>query len=107
MRRPLRWPSCPGNEYFCAIILGVFGLIVATTWGGPEIVEKANLPLSQWLAANGITGNWDGMRSTLTAEHGAEIFGSCTMEVWGNIIGGLKQGEVYTGLLGPWRKCGS
>jgi porin len=88
------------HKYFCALIhWAACGLIAATTWAGPETVEKAN-SLSQWLAADGISGDWDGMRSTLTAEHGVEIFGNYTMEVWGNTVGGLKQGAVYTGLLG-------
>ncbi len=79
------------HKYFCALIHCVAcGLIAATTWAGSEIVEKVNSPLSQWLAADGFTGDWDGMRSTLTAEHGVEIFGNYTMEVWGNTVGGLK-----------------
>ena len=89
------------HKYFCALIhCAACGLIAATTWAGPEIVEKGNSPLSQWLAADGITGDWDGMRSTLTAEYGVEIFGSYTVEVWANTVGGVKQGALYTGLLG-------
>jgi porin len=42
----------------------------------------------------------DGLRSTLTAAHGAEIFGNYTVEVCGNTVGGLKQGALYTGLFG-------
>jgi porin len=87
------------HRYFCALIHAACGLIAATTWAGPEIVEKANSPLSQWLAADEFTGDWDGIRFTLTF-HGVEIFGSYTMEVWENTGGGLKQGAVYTGLLG-------
>ena len=91
----------PGtSKHFCALIhCAAFGLIAATTWAGSETVEKVNPPLSQWLAADGITGDWDGMRSKLTADHGVEIFGNYTTEVWGNTVGGLKQGAIYTGLL--------
>lgn len=89
------------HKYFCALIhCAACVLIAATTWAGPENGEKVNSPLSQWLAADGFTGDCDGMRSTLTDEHGVEIFGSYAMEVWGNTVGGLKQGAVYTGLLG-------
>jgi porin len=88
------------NKHFCALIhCAACGLIAATTWAGSETVGKVNPPLSHWLAADGITGDWDGMRSTLTADHGVEIFCSYTAEVWGNTVGGLKQGAVYTGLL--------
>ena len=91
----------PGRNHFCALIhCAACGLIAATTWAGLESVEKGNSPLSQWLAADGITGDWDGTRPALTANHGVEIFGSYTVEVWGNTVGGLKQGAVYTGLLG-------
>jgi porin len=100
--------SLPANEiprgnrkHFRALIHGAAcGLIATTTWAGSEIVEKGNSPLSQWLAADGITGDWDGMRSTLTVAHGVQIFGNYTVEVWGNTVGGLKQGALYTGLLG-------
>jgi carbohydrate-selective porin OprB len=100
--------SLPANEiprrnhkYFCALIhCAARGLIAATTWAGPETGEKVTSPLSQWLAGDGTTGNWDGMRSALVAEHGVKIFGSYMAEVWGNTVGGLKQGALYTGLLG-------
>jgi hypothetical protein len=89
------------HKYFCALIrCAACGLIAATTWAGPETGEKVTSPLSQWLAGDGMTGNWDGMRSALVAEHGVKIFGSYMAEVWGNTVGGLKQGALYTGLLG-------
>ena len=89
------------HKYFRALIrCAACGLIAATTWAGPETGEKVTSPLSQWLAGDGMTGNWDGMRSALVAEHGVKIFGSYTAEVWGNTVGGLKQGALYTGLLG-------
>jgi carbohydrate-selective porin OprB len=34
-----------------------------------------------------------------SCQYGAEVFGSYTAEVWGNVTGGLKQGGLYIGLL--------
>ena len=45
-----------------------------------------------------VTGGWFGTRPLLS-DHGIEIFGNYTVEVWGNTSGGLKTGAVYTGLL--------
>lgn len=75
------------------------GLIAATTWASPEITKPGNSPFSKWLEDDGITGDWLGIRSTLEADHGVEVFGGYATEVWGNTVGGLKQGAVYTGVL--------
>lgn len=45
-----------------------------------------------------VLGEWFGVRP-MFSEHGVEIFGGYTMEVWGNTTGGVKTGTVYTGLL--------
>ena len=45
-----------------------------------------------------VTGDWFGTRPVLS-DHGLEIFGNYTAEVWGNMSGGQKTGAVYTGLL--------
>jgi len=52
-------------------------------------------PIFDWEQA---TGDWRGVRPALS-DHGVEIFGGYTVEVWGNTAGGLKTGSVYTGLL--------
>ncbi len=51
-----------------------------------------------FLERDQITGDWAGVRPALS-DHGVEIFGGYTVEVWGNTSGGLKTGTVYTGLL--------
>jgi len=58
----------------------------------------ANDISSAWREGDTATGDWGGIRTTL-ADHGLEIFGGYTAEVWGNTSGGLKHGTVYTGLL--------
>ena len=45
-----------------------------------------------------VTGEWFGGR-TLLEDRGVAIFGDYTCEVWGNTVGGLHTGSVYTGLL--------
>jgi len=57
--------------------------------------SSAALP---FLERNQITGDWAGLRPVMS-DHGVDIFGGYTVEVWGNTSGGLEQGAVYTGLL--------
>jgi len=45
-----------------------------------------------------VLGDWFGARPVFS-DHGVEIFGGYTVEVWGNTTGGVKTGSVYTGLL--------
>jgi porin len=45
-----------------------------------------------------LTGEWMGTRPMLS-EKGVDFFATYTAEVWGNTVGGLKTGSVYTGLL--------
>jgi len=62
-----------------------------------QAASKPNAMMS-WLMGDTATGDWGGVRTGL-ADHGVEVFGGYTAEVWGNTTGGLKQGSVYTGLL--------
>lgn len=73
-------------------------LLTATAWAEPQSVQDDDPPAFDWLHADGITGDWGGVRTTLQ-DHGVEIFGGYTSEVWGNTTGGIEQGAVYTGLL--------
>ena len=66
--------------------------------GQPEILHEEDLPLSDWLSADGITRDWNGQRTKLV-NCGVNFFGSYQAEIWGNTAGGLAQGTVYTGLL--------
>jgi len=63
-----------------------------------EPEELRQVPMAGWLEANGMTGDWGGMRTGLQ-ERGVEFFGGYMAEVWGNTTGGEKTGAVYTGLL--------
>src|SRR5262245_43889080 len=75
------------------------GFIVAAARGEPGQIPKGETPpLSNWLSADGITGDWGGLRSKL-AGSGVEFLGTEQAEAWGNTRGGLEQGIVYTGLL--------
>jgi porin len=69
----------------------------------PAVAAQSNPVLladsmSNWLDGPGITGDWGGVRNQLL-DRGIDIYGSYTVEVWGNVAGGLKRGAVYTGLL--------
>lgn len=54
--------------------------------------------LTDLLAGDYATGDWLGVREPLQ-DHGVELFGSYTAEVWGNLSGGERRSAVYTGLL--------
>ena len=73
-------------------------LLGATAWAKPQVHQDNNPPAVDWLHADGLTGDWGGLRTTLQ-DRGVEIFGGYTVEVWGNTTGGIEQGAVYTGLL--------
>ncbi len=72
-------------------------LVVGAALAGYQVVyaQDAAEPI---LERNQVTGHWLGVRPVLS-DHGVEIFGGYTAEVWGNTTGGLKTGSVYTGLL--------
>ncbi len=60
--------------------------------------EPPSSAMHAWLTGDYGTGDWFGVRTTLS-DNGLEISGGYTAEVWGNTTGGIKQGAVYTGLL--------
>lgn len=60
--------------------------------------EAATSEAAPWWEWEGISGNWGGLRTTLE-DHGLEVFGGYTVEVWGNTTGGIKRGTVYDGIL--------
>lgn len=75
------------------LVLGM-SLSVAET----EMLQDDTPPFSRWIEADGITEDWFGMRTQLS-DHGIDIFGGYTAEVWGNTTGGVNTGAVYTGML--------
>lgn len=80
------------------VVVGVAGL---TVWPlrGEDQVPGAGWEYAQvWLEQDGAMGDWFGVRTTLL-DHGVEVFGGYTVDVWGNTSGGIKTGTVYTGLL--------
>lgn len=52
----------------------------------------------KWWGGDGITGDWFGVRTALS-DRGVDLFGSYTVDVFGNTTGGLKTGTIYAGLL--------
>ena len=67
----------------------VLGFIAATAWAEPaEIPKEKTPPLAAWLSADGITGDWGGLRSEL-AGCGIVFLGIEKVELWGNTTGGL------------------
>ncbi|KAB2644557.1 MAG: carbohydrate porin [Verrucomicrobia bacterium] len=51
-----------------------------------------------WLEKNNATGDWFGVRDTLSKE-GIDLGFSFINEVWGNTTGGMKTGSVYASVL--------
>lgn len=60
--------------------------------------DAASLPAAPLFERETITGEWFGNRPIME-EHGVSLYGSYTWEVWGNTLGGLQTGSVYTGLM--------
>jgi porin len=60
--------------------------------------DAASLPAAPLFERETITGEWFGNRPIIE-EHGVSLYGSYTWEVWGNTLGGLQTGSVYTGLM--------
>ena len=75
-------------------ISAIFSFVGATSLLSEESTT-AGAPILEW---EQVTGDWAGVRPALS-DHGVEIFGTYTAEVWGNTSGGIDQGAVYTGLL--------
>lgn len=73
-------------------------MLAANTLAQTSLPATAETPADTWLDRPQISGNWFGLRSTLS-DHGVDIFAGYTAEVWGNTSGGVKRGTVYTGLL--------
>lgn len=72
------------------------GLILVLGAGlGNVRAQSEAAPILEWQQ---VTGDWQGVRPALS-DHGVEIFGGYTVEVWGNTSGGLETGAVTTGLL--------
>src|SRR6516164_9344808 len=92
-------PRNPMSLFVSRCRWAVLSLIAATAWAEPREIPKENSsPLSDWLSADGITGDWGGLRSKL-ADRGIVFLGTEQVEGWGNTTGGLERGTVYTGLL--------
>ena len=64
----------------------------------PEVVQDTPPPEVDWLHADGVSGDWGGVRTSLQS-HGLEFSASYSADIWGNTVGGLKTGSLYTGLL--------
>lgn len=75
-----------------AALLSVLSIVCAE--GTPEGDAEA-FPVIQ---RNTVTGEWSGVRPKC-CEQGVELFAGYTAEVWGNTLGGITTGSVYTGLL--------
>ncbi len=76
-------------------IMAAAGLSMAASAGLAAAAEGNAAPV---LEREQVTGDWVGVRPVLS-EHGVEISGGYTAEIWGNTSGGIKTGTVYTGLL--------
>lgn len=82
----------------------IVGMATMTlTWGSlmaeEEIVGQVmDTDTPGWWSGDGVTGDWFGARTTLS-DRGIDLFGSYTVDVFGNTTGGLKTRTVYAGLL--------
>src|ERR1700746_1959055 len=69
---------CPWRTFVSRAVLG---FIAATAWAEPaEIPKEKNPPLAAWLSADGITGDWGGLRNEL-AGCGIGFLGSEKVEL--------------------------
>lgn len=68
---------------------------VAVSTAQNQPVQEASSP---FLTRETLTGEWFGHGGAMS-EKGVEFFANYTAEVWGNTVGGLRTGTVYTGLL--------
>lgn len=60
-----------------------------------ESLQDSAAPFLEWET---LTGNWF-TKSPALSDRGVKIYANYTAEVWGNTVGGLRTGSVYTGLL--------
>lgn len=74
--------------------------LAAALAGNPAVFaqQSSESNAQPLLERDQVTGDWMGTRPMIS-DHGVEIFGRYTAEVWGNTSGGLKTGSVYTGLM--------
>jgi porin len=82
-------------------LLGASALLAGPLLAQQEILVENRTepgPLTKWLECDRMLDNCGGARDFLE-DHGIDLFGGYTAEVWGNTTGGLKRGAVYTGLL--------
>jgi porin len=66
-------------------------LVLAQDQSGQDVAAP-------FLQRETLTGEWFGTVSAFS-DRGADFFANYTAEVWGNTVGGLRTGSVYTGLL--------
>lgn len=80
------------------ILPGLLGLLLLDNAHAvqPEAAPGSSQP---WFESGHCTGDWFGIRDPFLAETGLEFSAHYTAEVWGNPVGGQKQGTVYTGAL--------
>ncbi len=82
----------------------IVGLTAISMTCGPLLAEEEivgqvmDTDTKDWWGGDGITGDWFGSRTALS-DRGVELFGSYTVDVFGNTTGGLKTGTVYAGSL--------
>lgn len=82
----------------------IVGLVAVTLTSGSILAEQEivrqvmDTDRVDWWGGDGITGDWFGARTTLS-DRGIDLFGSYTVDVFGNTTGGLKTGTVYAGSL--------
>ncbi|CAN5477798.1 carbohydrate porin [soil metagenome] len=74
------------------------GLFTTAAWAEPDVLQDDNSPPPDWMHGDSALGGWGGYRKKLL-DHGVEIFGGYTVDVWGNTTGGIKTGAVYSGLM--------
>lgn len=95
---------CVGDRVEARVFMSRFlaPLLVLLAIVGPvfsqNAVERTDDPDAALFQRERVTGEWFGGR-TLLEDRGVAIFGDYTCEVWGNTVGGLRTGSVYTGLL--------
>jgi porin len=87
------------KAYFAAASLVAVLLSWNPVWSQEEVVGQVmDTDRPDWWGGDGITGDWFGARTALS-DRGIDLFGSYTVDVFGNTTGGMKTGTIYAGLL--------
>jgi porin len=87
-------------HYLLRILFAGFCLLIAV----PLCAVAENIPaggntwLGAWLSQKTATGNWGGLRQSLTNK-GVALSANFTTDILGNPVGGLKQAARYAGFL--------